>query len=159
MHDEGVTGLAELYQDVGPGLLTYLRRRLGDLHAAEDVLQETFCQAARRFERLAEAASPRAWLFTIARNLAATVRRRQRSVVALTVEPPAVEQTADARLEAMHAAIAELPESMRETLELRLRDELSYEEIAAVLDVPIGTVRSRLHHAVQRLRETVRAEE
>ncbi len=159
MHDEGATGLAELYQEMGPGLLTYLRRRLGDRHTAEDVFQETFCQAARHLERLAEAASPRAWLFTIARNLAVTVRRRQRPVGELTVEPAGAEPVADARLEAMRAAIAELPEAMRETLELRLRDELSYEEIAAVLGLPIGTVRSRLHHAVQRLRETIRAEE
>ena len=159
MHEEGATGLAELYQDVGPGLLAYLRRRLGDRHVAEDVLQETFCQAARRLERLAEAASPRAWLFTIARNLAATMRRRRGPAVELTVEPPAVEPTADARLDALRAAIAELPEAMRETLELRLRDELSYEEIAAVLGLPIGTVRSRLHHAVQRLRTTMQTEE
>ena len=46
-----------------------------------------------------------------------------------------------------------MPREMRETLELRLADELSYEEIAAVLEIPVGTVRSRLHNAVKKLRE------
>ena len=52
----------------------------------------------------------------------------------------------------MRLAMAELPEQIRETLELRLRDELSYEEIAAVLEIPLGTVRSRLHTALRLLR-------
>lgn len=52
----------------------------------------------------------------------------------------------------MREAIAQLAPELRETLELRLTDELSYEEIASVLGVPVGTVRSRLHNAVRRLR-------
>ncbi len=52
----------------------------------------------------------------------------------------------------MWNAIQELPPLYRQTLLLRLADELSYEEIAAALDVPLGTVRSRIHEAVRRLR-------
>ena len=52
-------------------------------------------------------------------------------------------------------AVARLPEPFREVLELRLREELSYGQIAQVLEIPVGTVRSRLHHAVQRLRESL----
>jgi RNA polymerase sigma-70 factor (ECF subfamily) len=153
--DEAVTRLETLYRDLGPGLLAYLRRFFGDPHAAEDLLQETFFQAARRRERLSEAVSPRAWLFAIARNAAATALRRRRPTSVLPDEIPAAPIAEDPRLDAVREAIAELPETLRETIELRLRDELSYEEIAEVMRIPLGTVRSRLHHAMRRLRLAV----
>jgi RNA polymerase sigma-70 factor, ECF subfamily len=146
------TQLDVLYREVGPALLTYLVRCSGDAHAAEDLLQETFLHAARRLERVAEAVSPRAWLFGIARHLVLTARRRRRLPQPLAEAIPATSDSPDPRLEAMGRAISELPEPMRETLELRLRAELAYDEIAAVLDIPVGTVRSRLHQALQRLR-------
>ena len=155
LRDDAVTRLEALYRDVGPNLLSYLHRWLGDLHAAEDSLQETFCQAARKVERLSQAVSPRAWLFAIARNVAVTAHRRRRATVPLPGELPAVEQTEDPRLGPVRQAILGLPAGLREVLELRLRDELSYEEIADVLQVPLGTVRSRLHYALQRLRVAV----
>jgi RNA polymerase sigma-70 factor (ECF subfamily) len=54
-------------------------------------------------------------------------------------------------------ALRELPPPYRETLELRLREELTYEELAHVLGVPIGTIRSRLHEALRRVRAAVAA--
>lgn len=150
-----VTSLETLYREVGPSVLAYLQRLAGDLHAAEDLLQETFFQAARREDRLGTAVSPRAWVFTIARNVAITALRRRRKTSPLPVELPGPRAAEDPRLDAMRDAIGDLPASMRETLELRLRDELTYEEIAAVLEIPIGTVRSRLHHVVRHLRATV----
>ena len=69
------------------------------------------------------------------------------------------EETKDAvGIEEMREAIAGLPAHLRETLELRLRDELSYEEIAQVLEIPMGTVRSRLHGALKLLREKLNEE-
>jgi RNA polymerase sigma-70 factor, ECF subfamily len=142
-----------LYQAYGPALLVYLRRLTGR-HMAEDLLQETFVQALRGIDRLSEVASPRAWLFTIARNVGISAIRRRRAVVALSDEMAiAPVAGSDPRLEKMALAINELPEKLRETLELRLRHDLSYEEIAAVLSIPLGTVRSRLHNAVKQLRE------
>lgn len=67
--------------------------------------------------------------------------------------PPAAPE--DARLEALRLAIATLPEPQRETLLLKLHHELSYEEIAESLGIPVGTVRSRLHHALHHLRATL----
>lgn len=153
--------LERLYRDHGPALLAYLRRRFAGRQAAEDLLQETFVQALRTFDRLAQAASPRAWLFGIARHIGLSARRRQREATmppeqAVTLPQPA--QPADERLERMRQAIGRLPDAQREALELRLRDELSYEEIAEVTGVPIGTVRSRLHHAVRSLREMLERE-
>ena len=152
MDREALIRLEALYREVGPDLLAYLRRAAGDLHTAEDLLHETFMQAARGLERLADAVSVRAWLYAIARHVAATAYRRRRGVQSLPTTLAEPEQTEDPRMERMRQAIAELPATMRETLELRLRSELSYEEIAEVLQIPIGTVRSRLHAALRRLR-------
>src|SRR5205823_5165571 len=117
----------------------YLRRHAGA--AADDLLQETFVQAIRGAGRFAEAISPRAWLFAIARNVAIAARRRLRLHAPLPTDCAADLQPAeDPRLEAMRSAIARLPDGQREALELRLRDDLSYEEIADVLRIPIGTV-------------------
>jgi RNA polymerase sigma-70 factor, ECF subfamily len=144
--------LEELYRQVGPSLLAYLRRGFADAQSAEDLLHDTFVQAARQPERLARAVSPRAWLFTIARNLAVTCLRRRRTTQPLPDVAPATEPTKDPRLDRMRATIARLPDTLREPLELRLKGDLSYEEIAEVLGIPLGTVRSRLHNAVRWLR-------
>jgi RNA polymerase sigma factor (sigma-70 family) len=149
---EALLRLEALYRDVGPDLLTYLRRAAGDLHTAEDLLHETFLQAARKLERLADAVSVRAWLYAIARHVAWTAYRRRRPGVALPAGLVASEEVEDPRMEPMRQAIEELPAAMRETLELRLRSGLSYEEIAEVLAIPVGTVRSRLHGALRLLR-------
>jgi RNA polymerase sigma factor (sigma-70 family) len=140
------------YRQYGSVLLRYLGRRFGR-DGADDLLQETFVQALRRPQRAGETVSPRAWLFGIARHVGLTAFRRRRLTVAL---PEALDQAkaeADSRLDDMRQAITKLPQEMRETLELRLADDLSYEEIAAVLEIPVGTVRSRLHNAVKKLRE------
>lgn len=140
------------YREYGSVLLRYLSRRFGR-GGADDLLQETFVQAMRRPQRIQETVSPRAWLFGIARHVGITAFRRRRLTVDLpqTVSAPAAQE--DERLAEMRQAIAKLPAEMRETLELRLADDLSYEEIAAVLEIPVGTVRSRLHNAVRKLRE------
>ncbi len=154
---EDMAYLETLYQEHGPSLLAYLQRRCGSRQLAEDVLQETFVSAMQRPERVREARSPRAWLFVIARNLLATDFRRRRPTEVLTGDAliaPAPEDRDD--LERMTRAIAGLSVKLREPLELRLQGELSYEQIAQVLEIPVGTVRSRLHHAVRSLREAMK---
>ena len=152
--------LETLYKQHGPGLLAFLERRFGRGQAAEDLLQETFLQALRRMDRLGRAVSPRAWLFGIARHVALTAVRRRRILSSLPENLAAREPDDDARLDRMRQAIACLPDGQREPLELRLRDELTYDEIAEILQIPVGTVRSRLHYAIRRLRdELVAADE
>lgn len=149
-----------LYAEHGPALLRYLHGFTGRRELAEDLLQDTFVQALRGVEGLRRADSPRAWLFAIARHLGINAIRRRRVMAALPEEMAAVPaDTGDPRCEDMLRAIGDLPEGQREALELRLRDELSYEEIAQVLGIPVGTVRSRLHNAVQKLRERLRGGE
>lgn len=145
--------IGRLYQQHGGEVLNYLARRCPD-EAAQDLLQETFLQVVRSADRLESVTMPRAWLFGIARNmLARHFRGKAGAEPVLESAPEAAAKTSeDRRLPAMREAIAQLAPELRETLELRLTDELSYEEIASVLGVPVGTVRSRLHNAVRRLR-------
>lgn len=148
--------LESLYQTAGPALQSYLRRHVGRRGDADDLLQECFVIAARQSDSLSAADSPRAWLFGIARNLVREHHRRQArtSTATLVAEPATTSpRAADDRVEAMRAAIKRLPEAQREVLELRLSQDLSYTEIAAALAIPVGTVRSRLHHAVAALRD------
>jgi len=153
--DQRQDSLEGLYRRHGPAVLAYLRARCRDRQAADDLLQDTFVQAAGQGEGIAALRSPRAWLIAVARNLSLMLLRRRRPVE-LADDPPSRPQVAaDPRLDQMRQAVARLPEPFREVLELRLREELSYGQIAQVLEIPVGTVRSRLHHAVQRLRESL----
>ena len=150
--------IEQLYRQHSGELYSYLARRCPDNATAGDLLQETFLQVVRQTDQLPAVTMPRAWLFGIARHMLARHYRRQRDPLPVaqtwyesTPEPAAK----DDRLAAMREAIRGLPAELRDTLELRLEQELSYEEIAHVLDIPIGTVRSRLHNAVRQLRGTM----
>jgi RNA polymerase sigma-70 factor, ECF subfamily len=151
--------IENLYRIHGTALMAYLRSvcRSG---SPEDLLHETFVQALRRPEQLDAAVSARAWLFGIARNVGLMANRRHRPMAAIDADymKPAAESTQGlaAELLDVRAAIAALSPMLRETLELRLRDELSYEEIAHVMQIPLGTVRSRLHAAMRELREKLK---
>ena len=133
----------------------YLRRIVGDCQLAQDLLQETFIQAIRSKNKLTNASSPRAWLFGVARNLAMNTIRRSQPLVSLPANLSQDCPQPDPRIEQMRQAITKLPIAQQETLELRLTQELSYQEVATVLEIPVGTVRSRLHNAVGRLRQVM----
>ena len=141
----------------------YLRRRL-DAPIAEELAAETFARALRGVTRYdEERADALPWLFGIAANLARRHRRtevRRLRAYARTGRDPLQDEHADApaRLDAaaagprLAAALVELRADDREALLLFAWAELSYEEIAAALRIPIGTVRSRLHRARRVLR-------
>lgn len=145
--------IGRLYGQHASELYHYLAKRSPDAATAGDLLQETFLQVVRQSDQLAKVTTPRAWLFAIARNMLARHYRRQRDpqpAARLWYEPA---EQKDDRLTAMREAIRSLSTELRDTLELRLEQELSYEEIAHVLDIPVGTVRSRLHNAVRQLHD------
>ncbi|MGA2175016.1 MAG: sigma-70 family RNA polymerase sigma factor [Verrucomicrobiota bacterium] len=149
--------LDRIYQEARPELLGYFRRRHGSPETAEDLLQETFAAVLRHPQRLLQADSPRAYLFGVARNISADALRRARPAEVPLEEAAAAEEEPDPRLETMREAIGRLNPALRQVLELRLRQELAYEEIAGLLNIPVGTVRSRLHHAVKNLRGALQA--
>ena len=148
----------QLYREVGPAVLGYFRRQPALASAAEDLLQDTFLRAYKRSDWEEAPVSQRAYLFGIARHVGIDALRRRRPSEELAPEAAAPVVVEDGRLEPMRLAIDALPVAQRETLLLKLQQNLSYEEIAAVLDIPVGTVRSRLHHAVRRLRDALNPE-
>ena len=127
-------------------------------HRAPDLTQETFVRVLRalpRFE-LAGPASLQTWIFTIATRLTLNDMRRP-DAVALDVEPPGMDR-ADANAErarlgaAIAAGMSALPEAQRAVLVLREYHDLDYAEIASVLEVDVGTVKSRISRARVALR-------
>src|SRR5262249_36512568 len=143
----------------------FLVRRVGR-ETADELLGETFRTAFEvrtRFETGRESARP--WLYGIANNLMAKHRRteaRRLRATARLLSETADDALQDGVVAALDAgalwphvlvAIAELPERERDALLLYVWEELTYEEIASALSVPIGTVRSRLNRARARLRE------
>jgi len=135
---------------------------------AEDLVQETYLRAIRAMGRLRDDSNVKGWLFTILRNIWLNeVRQRRKGPEILDVE--ANERTVNlvdegaqnphdlyvGKLERRHvrAAIQQLPEEAREVILLREFEELSYREIATVLDCPVGTVMSRLARARSKLRD------
>jgi RNA polymerase sigma-70 factor (ECF subfamily) len=154
---------AALFDRHATAVHRYLGRRVGDL--ADDLLSETFLVAFRRRATYrAEHVDVRPWLFGIATNLvhghARTERRRYRALARAGAEPDdsAGADEIDARVDAvalrgpLAAALAGLKERDRDVLLLVAWGQLGYEEVAAVLDVPVGTVRSRLNRARRQTR-------
>jgi RNA polymerase sigma-70 factor (ECF subfamily) len=146
-------------------LFRFLVRRVGR-DRADELLGETFRIAFERRSTFdGRQPSARPWLYGIATNLVArhrrTEARRLRATARLAEEAPAesladvVVAAVDARevWPAVMAGIAQLPDGERDALLLYVWEELSYEEIALALEIPVGTVRSRLNRARGRLRE------
>ena len=136
---------------------------------AADVVQEAVMRALQYFDRY-HGGDARAWLLQIVRNSAYTwiERNRPASHVSLVEteldtagdsEDPLSAVTAQAEAAALRRAIARLPLEQREVLALRELEELSYRQIADIIDAPIGTVMSRLSRARDQLTAIVRAGE
>jgi RNA polymerase sigma-70 factor (ECF subfamily) len=129
-----------------------------DLAQAEDIAQEVFVRAWQALPRFRGEAAFRTWLYRITCNVAIEQSRRARPTVDIEEVPLGTADSPESqtlRLEqrrAVQRAIRQLPLQSRLALVLREYEGLSYKEIAAALDVPIGTVMSRLNYARQRLR-------
>jgi RNA polymerase sigma-70 factor, ECF subfamily len=134
---------------------------------AEDLVQETYLRAIQAKDRLRADSNIKAWLFTILRNIWLNQLRKRRSgpqIVETAMEDSpaheAVEPSRDSydiyvsnlERKQVRAAIEKLPIEFREIILLREYEELSYQEIASVLDCPAGTVMSRLGRARAKLR-------
>jgi RNA polymerase sigma-70 factor (ECF subfamily) len=153
------TLLEGLVRDLGPRLAAYVHRVYGLRHEAEDIVAEAFCRAVQNIAALRASERQDLYLLTTVRNLCRDRFRRNRPESTppdILEERPAregagVEPSAE-ELEALRAAVARLPENQREVVVLRLSTGLKFEEIAAVLHVPLGTALSRMHGAVQALR-------
>jgi RNA polymerase sigma-70 factor, ECF subfamily len=139
---------------------------------AEDLVQEACLRALRAIGRLRADSNVKSWLFTILRNIWLNQLRQRRSTPAIVEldadgggasDPPDTSQdphsvyVSEVEREQVRAAIEQLPVEFREIIMLREFEELSYQEIAAVLNCPPGTVMSRLARARSKLRELLLA--
>jgi len=149
------------------GVVRVVYRLCGDTGLAEDMAQETFLRAWLNLPSFRPQSSLRNWLYRIAVNATLDVLRRR------TDEP--LEDEADQmypdqaagpetsliekeRVALLQLAMHSLPEAARSVLVLREYGSLSYQEIASVLDIPVGTVMSRLNYARNRLRELLKSD-
>lgn len=150
----------ELVTRLGPRLLRYLRRRLGDVHAAEDVLQETFLKAYRNLGRYDASRSFATWLFTIATRCATDYWRARKPAAPLDGVEPADGRQPDpldaaARREQhdgiWQRAAGVLPAQQFTVLWLRYAEEMAVRDIAAVLGKSVVAVKVMLHRACKRV--------
>jgi RNA polymerase sigma-70 factor (ECF subfamily) len=151
----------ELIRRHHEGVYGYLRRLGADPSLAEDLTQETYARAWSRIATIREAASLRAWLLTMARNEFLQWKRVKRPETGplgglpdRAAAGPGVE-AAYAIVErdlALRRAVARLEPDLEEAVALHYFQDLSFREVATVLDVPAGTVKSRVNRALLCLR-------
>jgi len=139
-----------------PRLRRYARALIGERGAADDLVQDTLERALSKFHLWRRGSDLRAWLFTIMHNVHVNQVRSRREITPLddeVLEQP-VRATQDTALEArdLERALRLLSVEQREVLLLVVLEEMTYEEVATTLGIPIGTVMSRLSRAREKLR-------
>ncbi len=165
--------LSELVHRYERELFNYLRRFLGDASLAEDAFQATFMQVHLKCQTFDGSRRVRPWLYTVATNQAIDIQRRNKrhqlvsldraqksehseigSLMNLLVSgDPSPSDRFDLRerVEWLREAVAKLPEQLEAAVSLVYFRGMKYREAAQELSVPVGTVKSRLHSAVQQL--------
>ncbi len=150
------TALAALIDRYAASVHAYLLRHSGNREDADDLLQETWVRVARSARSFDTARRFRSWIYGIATNLARDLFRRrmtrERALRTLAMNPPATSGADSADRGELRERIAELPDNMRAVLLLRYYEGMSEAEMAETLGVPRGTIKSRLHAALRRLR-------
>src|SRR5260370_15919557 len=149
------------------GLYGYAMVLTGDATVAADLVQETYVRAMKPIRQLREGSNIKAWLYTILRNIRINQLQQQRTkpcvleldadentadLVIETAKDPHALHVSKVEIEQVREAIMRLPLEFREIILLREYGELSYQEIATLLDCPPGTVMSRLARARSKLR-------
>ncbi len=159
---EALDGLARRWT---PRLLRYAARVLGgsdSAEAARDVVQETWIGAIRGLRGLRDPAQFPAWIYGIATRkcadaIRANIRRRRLDAQATPESSRPVENLTSEQQIDLTTAIRGLPPIHRAVVHLFYREEMSVEEIASVLGIPAGTIKSRLHHAREALKRQMGA--
>lgn len=163
--------LVQRYQNA---LMNYIFRFTGNREDAADLLQDTFIRVYSKKHLYKTIARFSTWVYTIAGNLARSELRRghrkyltpidrkknedEEYSIPLPDRDPLPDRTADKNIvfERIQTALLEIPEAFREAVVLRDIQELSYEEIAEILDTPIGTVKSRINRGRLQLQELLK---
>jgi len=180
--EQVLAGRTEVYGDLvrkhADSVFNACWRICGNLEDARDLTQEAFLRAFENLGRFRQQSSFRTWIFRVAMNLALSQRRRRRTRPTVSLDQPTdaagtqaerlAQRVADERTPDPEATVSEaelhgqvlkalqgLDEEHRAVVVLRDIEGFDYEQIAAVLEVPTGTVKSRLHRARLALREVL----
>jgi len=147
---------AERLVELIPRLRRYARALVGDRAAADDLVQDTLERAWAKLHLYRRGTDLRAWLFTVMHNVHVNKVRATRATDTLEDEMPELAQRAsqgDALMvRDLDRSISRLPAEQRSVLLLVTLEDMSYEEVARTLGIPIGTVMSRLSRAREKLR-------
>jgi len=152
-------------QATGRKLRAYMRCACDRPEDADDLVQDCYLRALRAWDQFNGSGSRQAWLFAIARRAYVDWlrdrKRKGRTVSIDSVDHPVAphEHAVADDLEIVWQAIEQLEPEHREVVHLRFAGQLSYAEIAQTLQLPIGTVRSRLHRALNAIRRQTRGYE
>jgi len=177
--DRDPKAFEELVHRYEKELYGYLRHYLGDAGMAEDVFQQTFLQVHLKCDQFEPGRKVRPWLYTVATNQAIDCQRRNRrhrmssldrigrgdaeddgggmlaAMLGAAGGGPAADAESAEQYESLRRAVDALPGLCREVVMLVYFQGLKYREAAEVLAVPVGTVKSRLHAAVEKLTESL----
>jgi RNA polymerase sigma-70 factor (ECF subfamily) len=159
MSDAGPESVTELVEMFYESLYRYAFRLSGSAADADDLTQETFCKAQAQFKQLRDRNRAKPWLFSIVRNLYLHKLRIAKQFVTLSLDsvaelPENVSDTLpEIDSEQLQQALGELPEVFRTPIILYYFEDFSYRDIADQMDLPIGTVMSRLARAKGFLRQ------
>lgn len=157
-------------------LYSYLRRYLGDASMAEDAFQSTFLQVHLKCDQFEEGRKFRPWLYTIATNQAIDAQRRNKRHRSVSLDRNTRQENSDdlgslmdllvskepapeSRVETsqqrdwIRQEVEQLPDGLREAINLVYYQGLKYREAADILHIPVGTIKSRLHSAILKLNE------
>lgn len=147
--------IADHYQSV----YRFAYRLCGSEHLAADLTQDTFIRALEKIEQIRDPARAKAWLFTILRNLyRRTMTKESRlNLASLEEEPHAIQHSesvvAEVDPESLQAALNQIDEEFRTPIILYFFDDISYRDIAEIMNIPIGTVMSRLARGKEYLKQ------
>ncbi|MHC4780744.1 MAG: RNA polymerase sigma factor [Planctomycetota bacterium] len=154
-------------------LINFLFRMIGNLDEAEDLFQETLLRVLRAAKKYEPRAAFSTWLYTIARNLCLDRLKKMKGLSTVPLEGKGDEEgslreileastpdpgdtaSKNELARVARGALRELPPKKREVLVLRIFQGLPYEEIAKIVNAPLGTVKYRIHDAVKSLAHTV----
>ncbi len=144
----------ELYKRFNSGLFNYLVRFISDWHYAEDILVETFTKLAN--SNLEEKGSLKAWLYRVATNQCYKLFRKNRGEISFSEETftakindPAPDLIKEMKIQKF---LNGLPYNQKVVIALKFYEEMNYQEIADILCCPLGTVKSRMHEGIKKLR-------
>lgn len=157
--------LESLFDDARGEILGTLFYLVGNMEDARDALQETFLKCWRKRDQIGDVVNLKAWVFRVALNTGRDFRktawnRRRESIVedavmVSTSEGPDAGLMRDEELRRLRDAVLQLRPEEQEVFLLRQNGELTYEQIAESIRLPIGTVKTRMRTAIRQLRQSV----